>query len=165
MNASQEPLRIYPQVDARTIAEVLREAEEDPRSIRERLAALPTWRMSMKAPSTGWLTANGRLHHLSRASRTKVLRRSAYLHARSAKAPQLSTARIVVVFHHRDRRRRDVANLAPTAKAVIDGLVDAGLLPDDDDAHLTGPDLRTGEPVAHGQWPELTVLVYPRSTP
>ena len=30
----------------------------------------------------------------------------------------------------------------PTAKAVVDGLVDAGVLPDDDAKHLLGPDLR-----------------------
>lgn len=47
-----------------------------------------------------------------------------------------------------DRRRRDPANWAPTAKALIDGLVDAGLLPDDDHTHVTGPDMRLdqGEP-------------------
>jgi hypothetical protein len=32
----------------------------------------------------------------------------------------------------------------PTLKAAIDGLVDYGLLPDDTNAHLIGPDLRQG---------------------
>lgn len=31
----------------------------------------------------------------------------------------------------RDRRRRDPSNLMPTQKAVVDGLVDAGVVPDD----------------------------------
>ena len=30
----------------------------------------------------------------------------------------------------------------PTLKALVDGLVDAGLLPDDDARHLQGPDMR-----------------------
>jgi hypothetical protein len=30
-----------------------------------------------------------------------------------------------------DRRRRDPANLTPVTKAVVDGLVDAGVWPDD----------------------------------
>nr|WP_303769103.1 hypothetical protein [Schaalia odontolytica] len=38
-----------------------------------------------------------------------------------------------------DRRRRDRHNLAPTIKAMLDGLIDAGLLPDDADRYLDGP--------------------------
>ena len=38
-----------------------------------------------------------------------------------------------------DRRRRDRHNLAPTVKAMMDGLIDAGLLPDDADRYLDGP--------------------------
>ena len=37
----------------------------------------------------------------------------------------------------KDRRyRQDVGNCYPTAKAIIDGLVDAGVIKDDDDSHL-----------------------------
>ena len=34
----------------------------------------------------------------------------------------------------------------PTLKALVDGLVDAHLIPDDDWKHLIGPDVRMGEP-------------------
>ena len=40
----------------------------------------------------------------------------------------------------------DPANAYPAVKALIDGLVDAGVLPDDDAAHLDGPDMRLGDP-------------------
>lgn len=40
--------------------------------------------------------------------------------------------------------RYDPGNIYPTAKACLDGLVDAGLLPDDDHKHVLGPDLRHG---------------------
>jgi hypothetical protein len=39
-----------------------------------------------------------------------------------------------------------VGNYYPTAKAILDGLVDAGVLPDDNDDHVTGPDMRRTRP-------------------
>lgn len=39
-------------------------------------------------------------------------------------------------------RRRDSANFQGAIKPVIDGIVSAGLLPDDDITHLVGPDVR-----------------------
>ena len=53
--------------------------------------------------------------------------------------------RCVVAVQWPDRRRRDVANIHPTVKALIDGCVDAGLLTDDSDRHLVGPDLRVSD--------------------
>lgn len=51
-------------------------------------------------------------------------------------------ARAVVTQVPTDRRKTDPGNVAPAAKAAIDGLVLAGLLVDDDAAHLLGPDYR-----------------------
>lgn len=86
------------------------------------------------------LTANQRLHWAQRAKRTKALRMTACRLANGT--TQYERAHIVVTVGWPDKRRRDVHNLMPTIKACIDGFVDAGLLPDDDDKHLTGPDLR-----------------------
>lgn len=89
------------------------------------------------------LSANGRVHWSVRKARTKVLRDKAHIATISAGIPPMSRAHLVVTVAWPDRRRRDVANLSPTFKALIDGFVqDAGLLPDDDDTHLIGPDLR-----------------------
>jgi hypothetical protein len=41
-----------------------------------------------------------------------------------------------------DRRRRDVNNWQPTAKAIVDGIVRAKVIPDDSDRYVTGPDMR-----------------------
>ena len=62
----------------------------------------------------------------------------------------LNKAHITVYVHKSNRRPYDVHNLYGTAKAAIDGLIDHGLLPDDNNAHLTGPDMRQGKtrPVA-----------------
>lgn len=49
-------------------------------------------------------------------------------------------------MHKTNNRSYDAGNLAPTAKAIVDGLVtDYGLLPDDSNEHVIGPDMRPGE--------------------
>jgi Holliday junction resolvase RusA-like endonuclease len=44
-------------------------------------------------------------------------------------------------FRFTNNRRRDTGNLYPTVKALVDGFVDAGLLPDDCDGIVDGPHL------------------------
>lgn len=52
--------------------------------------------------------------------------------------------RIVITFHKARAGRYDPANLYPTAKAIVDGLVDAGVLEDDSHRYVEGPDMRHG---------------------
>lgn len=88
------------------------------------------------------LTMNDRCHPMERARRTRQLRHWGYLLGREGRGvARLSLVRARVVFEvaYPDQRRRDRHNLAPTIKALVDGLIDAGLLPDDDDQHLDGP--------------------------
>lgn len=87
------------------------------------------------------VTANQRLHWSERGKRTAALRRKSKILHRGV--DPMRTAALVVTVQWPDRRRRDVANLAPTIKALVDGAVDCGVLPDDDDSHLVGPDMRT----------------------
>jgi Holliday junction resolvase RusA-like endonuclease len=91
------------------------------------------------------LNANQRRHWRHRQRVTKSWREETGWRARAARVPSLERARIVVEFSFGDQRRRDVNNYQPTAKAIVDGLVDVGLLPDDNDRHLVGPDLRRVE--------------------
>jgi len=83
------------------------------------------------------LTHNQRLHWREKAKRGALLRSSANLLARNAKIP--ASARLVVQLHYAtgDNRRRDSPNLTATSKPAIDGLVDAGLVPDDHDGYVT----------------------------
>ena len=92
------------------------------------------------------LNANDRSGHWARRQRlTAALREAAAWLARQQRIPRLERARIVGFYEPPDRRRRDPANLYPSFKACIDGIVaDAGVLPDDDAAHLDGPDMRLG---------------------
>ena len=93
------------------------------------------------------LTANQRLHWRTISARTVILRNLGAILTRQAKAAPMTRAHCTVTVTFPDRRRRDVANWAPTVKALVDGCVQAGLLPDDDTAHLLGPDLRVSDDV------------------
>lgn len=86
------------------------------------------------------VTANQRLHWAEKGERTAALRKKSKTLHRDV--DPMRSARLVVTVRWPDHRRRDVANLAPTVKALVDGAVDAGVLPDDDDNHLVGPDMR-----------------------
>lgn len=88
------------------------------------------------------LSANQRMHWAQRANVTRDVRQVACLLARNV--PRAD--RLVVTLHYRPRdiRRRDSINLYPTLKACVDGIVTAGVIEDDDTAHVSTP-----EPVIH----------------
>lgn len=98
------------------------------------------------------INANDRMHPARRAGFIKVIRQAAWVMARHDKVPALQRAHIFYVVHpDTQERRRDPGNWSPSAKAAVDGLVDAGVLPDDNKDHLLGPDPRIGEPVRGSQ--------------
>lgn len=53
--------------------------------------------------------------------------------------PFLLPVRVLAEFRFPTNHRRDTGNLYPTVKALVDGLVDAGVLVDDCDGLLEGP--------------------------
>ena len=97
-----------------------------------------------------WINSNHRLHWAEKARRTSAWRAAAY--AAAAQVPRRQRAfttpvHIVCTVHKTRGGRFDVANLSPTSKACIDGLVDAGVIPDDSNDWLIGPDMRAGDKV------------------
>ena len=73
------------------------------------------------------------------------LREQAYYLARSLKNSGTAIkhpTHCVAMLAFPTSRRRDSANFQGALKPVIDGIVSAGLLPDDDILHLVGPDVR-----------------------
>ena len=94
-----------------------------------------------------WINANSRHHWAVRAEKTRAWRLVARIAAQNAGLPKnLQRAHMTVWVHKTNNRAYDVHNLYGTAKAAIDGLVtDYGLLPDDSNQYLTGPDMRHGE--------------------
>jgi crossover junction endodeoxyribonuclease RusA len=84
------------------------------------------------------LSMNDR-HHWRTEHRLKKLLRTA-ARAGAARARIGRCARLVVTLHYAtgdNRTRRDPANLCATSKPAIDGLVDAGLVPDDTPEFVT----------------------------
>jgi len=85
------------------------------------------------------LSPNARVHHFARAAATKKYRKE----AREATAAQgidsgpWERATIAATFYHKTARRRDDVNAMAMLKPAYDGIVDAGLLVDDDHEHLT----------------------------
>ncbi|MFE7077886.1 hypothetical protein ACFU96_48215 [Streptomyces sp. NPDC057620] len=118
-------------------------------------------------PGLKLMSANQRLHHRVRAGLTADIRGAAMAtcseneHMRAALAvagsdPVLEHAYILGVLHPGSRRRIDPANFYPSFKAAVDGLVDAGVLEDDDHTRVVGPDMRLGPVVKGGR---LTLVI------
>lgn len=107
------------------------------------------------APCT-LINANHRHHWAAKAKLTRAWREVTAAQYRKSAIPPMDTAHVTITIGFGDNRRRDIGNLQPTAKAIVDGLIDGGLMADDDDAHLTGPDLRRG-PKVDGRVPVITV--------
>jgi hypothetical protein len=104
------------------------------------------WTLEMP-PRAEWMTANDHKMAWGRRKRiTEEMRRDAGLLARSMRLPRLERARIVAVVCLPSERRADPNNWNPSAKAYVDGIVDARLLDDDDTWHVLGPDMRRGDP-------------------
>lgn len=105
---------------------------------------MTTWTITVPA-IVPFLNLNQRMHWAQKAKITKAWRARAGLHATLANLPKdLQRVHIVAHVTKPTNRQYDVHNLMPTLKACVDGLVDYGLIPDDTNKHLTGPDLRQG---------------------
>jgi 1-acyl-sn-glycerol-3-phosphate acyltransferase len=77
--------------------------------------------------------------------------------AKEAKLPKLEACVIYAWPMLRDRRVQDVAACNPSVKAAIDGLVDAGVLEDDDPRFVRA--LAFGPPVQAAPYDALRLLI------
>lgn len=78
------------------------------------------------------------MHHMDRARLIREWREAFGWLARQKRTPQLRSAAVTVQpWCENAKSLPDVGACAPAAKAAIDGLVDAGVIADDDPSHLT----------------------------
>lgn len=113
---------------------------------------MTVWQVRVPAPAQ-WLTANVDHHRYRRAALVRQWRAATVWACTAAKLPKgVTPVRIHALVQHAGRAPvRDRLNLAPTIKALVDGLspsrsfvragvthytVGYGLLPDDSDAHV-----------------------------
>jgi hypothetical protein len=108
-----------------------------------------------------WITSNQRIHRMEQARRTRLWREAGRLAAAGQGA--LDTPVHIVAHVTKPRGGRyDPGNWYGTAKAAVDGVVEAGVLADDDHKHVLGPDMRDG-----GKGPEaltLTIETLPKQS-
>ncbi len=108
------------------------------------------------------INSNQSQHPRRRARIVKALRNAAHeavtdcptlmnALAAATPGPLFQRAHILGVLHPPTEGRRDPANWYPSFKAAVDGIVDAGVLEDDDHTRLLGPDMRLGEKRRSGQ--------------
>ena len=86
------------------------------------------------------LSPNSRLHWAVKARAVKSTKDEIGWLAKAAGwtcyHKPMQKARISYEFHLKDNRRRDLDNLLASCKSLVDGLVDVGVLADDDSKHL-----------------------------
>ena len=105
-----------------------------------------TWTLRFTAPAE-WLSANKRYKRRPDVA-IRAWRQATTVHARAAKLPQgLSRVSVYATLHFTNRLRRDAHNYVLVVKSCIDGLVDYGLIGDDDRRHLLWTAVTEGEPV------------------
>ena len=82
------------------------------------------------------LNLNDRTHWRTKAATTKGVRDAAQLLAAGIIGHATGPIEVTLTYYPRDNRRRDADNLVATLKALCDGLVDAGITPDDTPEHM-----------------------------
>jgi crossover junction endodeoxyribonuclease RusA len=83
------------------------------------------------------LSMNQRRHWAPKARDVATCRSWAAWAARAARIPSLTHTTVELVWYVPDKRRRDEDNATETLKPLCDGLVDAGVVPDDTPQWMT----------------------------
>lgn len=113
--------------------------------------------LTIPAPDA-WMNANDRHHWAKKAKLTRKWREAAAWAARRADLPRFENRVHVTVFIHKTHGRSyDASNWAPTGKAAVDGLRDAGVLIDDSNRYVIGPDMRAGARATEGAYMRLLI--------
>lgn len=86
--------------------------------------------------SDEWMLANHRLHPQVKARKAAALREKAGWLARADLSPISGPLAVFARAYVRGGILPDADAIAPMVKPVIDGIVDAGIMPDDDGEHV-----------------------------
>lgn len=113
------------------------------------------------APPDRLLNLNDRQHYMQRSGSVKLWRQAGWAYGNNARRKHgtqgPSVVQVTLPISSGLKRARDPHNYTPTMKAIIDGLVDAKLWPDDNSDWVT-----TLEPVLDEGSRNVLVLIWPR---
>lgn len=109
--------------------------------------------LTIDVPAALLINANDREHWATKARKTAGVRTMARF-ATGIRPALFGLVTLTVTITYPPRsRRRDASNLAPTVKALLDGIVDAGLLPDDNDKVVRATTYQAStQPGTTGMW-------------
>lgn len=94
-----------------------------------------------------WLTTNSRDHWAVTNKRTQTWRKAAWAMTKAGRlTPVVGPVHITATIHKTTRHRYDLDGHTPTVKACIDGIRQAGLIPEDDTTVIPQLTIRAGEP-------------------
>lgn len=94
-----------------------------------------------------WLTTNSRDHWAVTNKRTQTWRKAAWAMTKAVRlTPIAGPVHITATIHKTTRHRYDLDGHTPTVKACIDGIRQAGLLPEDNTTVIPQLTIRAGEP-------------------
>ena len=111
--------------------------DQSPRMVRPGLWLIP---LSLTKPlSMNDSPSVSRGARMARANQIKELRAEVKAKAKDTPIPACRKVRVTLVYEPRDNRRRDSINLVATLKPVQDGIVDAGVVPDDTPQYMESP--------------------------
>lgn len=82
------------------------------------------------------LSLNQRMHYMAEKRVKDDLKKTAWTLAKHHKLPRLRAITAELRWLKPDNRRADPDNMAPTLKPLLDGLVAAGVLADDNSDHV-----------------------------
>lgn len=103
------------------------------------------WQLEL--PDSPIITPNSRAHWSKRAHCAAIWRNATSVLACKTQVPELDRVAVVLEHWPRDRRRRDPDRNSLVAKWCLDGLVDAGVIADDDHTHVAEVALRMHDPL------------------
>ena len=98
--------------------------------------------LGLEIPNSAWLTSNQRLHWAAKAKRTAHIRQLSALQARLVGISPMMQVHVAAFIGYPTSAKADPPNAAPSVKAAIDGLTDAGVWPDDDSEHVVAVEFR-----------------------
>lgn len=113
--------------------------------------------LEILVPDNEYLSANDRMHWRPERQRKIALRNRGWALAMQTRLIIPTPCVLFVDVGLRTTGRGDAENAAPTIKCLIDGIVSAGALPDDDSRHITSTVYSLGSRCEKKGWRRVTL--------